>query len=526
MKRNAAEDDQKDNAGVDQEIYAKRRKLNDISLLKLIPPKGQQRQQGDTQQLDTVVHHVVESGDSMQGSLIDWSTVISRAKSHPQEAAESYFGPSHVDDHAITDVTTTNKSSIITYKPLHAMLEYDPPLEAVEAVLRAHPEAALDITFEGTALKIACESRVSSMLVLRLLLIAEMAMRKKMQLQEEQEQRQIFALAQSAQQGGVVTGEEIAQNSLLMRSDDQSRAQSEQQPPYTPQNAQQNMFIGHNPITWVIGQSIPVKTAATLLKWYPIGAFQRPWDLSLDMDHNHNELESPLIEMVDAFARDHYDEMVAGGLDTDQTTAGSEYLYDSKDDFDYPPSTLPEQRTPTTAATGQRQLQREQRWQKFLHILYATDLVLQSTTRRRPSVTERSSPPPTSPVGASCTATAAAAAASLLRAHSSEDQSEVSPQATESPSITPFRPVHAWIRCLTSPFLGLEHCRPYGVWSILRVMSQRMPSEFTVRDMSDGNRTSFQTLAESSATDCKLCSEEVKDILECLLDSDYRSAFL
>jgi hypothetical protein len=53
-----------------------------------------------------------------------------------------------------------------------------------------------------------------------------------------------------------------------------------------------------------------------------------------------------------------------------------------------------------------------------------------------------------------------------------------------------------------------------------------MPSEFTVRDMSDGNRTVFQTLAESHASDCKLCSEEVKDILECLLDSDYRSAFL
>ena len=135
---------------------------------------------------------------SLQESLIDWSAVISRAKSRPQEAAESYFGPSHTDDHASISIAGNRRNviTVITYKPLHAMLEYDPPLEAVEAVLRAHPEAALDITFEGTALKIACESRVSSMLVLRLLLIAEMAMRKKMQLQEGQEQRQLFALAQ------------------------------------------------------------------------------------------------------------------------------------------------------------------------------------------------------------------------------------------------------------------------------------------------------------------------------------------
>jgi hypothetical protein len=95
----------------------------------------------------------------------------------------------------------------------------------------------------------------------------------------------------------------------------------------------------------------------------------------------------------------------------------------------------------------------------------------------------------------------------------------------KSPPITPFRPVHAFLRCITSPFLGFEHCRPYGVWSILRVMSKRMLSEFTLRDTSDGNRTAFQTLAESNASDCKLCPEEIKDIVECLADVD-RSVFL
>ncbi len=33
-------------------------------------------------------------------------------------------------------------------------------------------------------------------------------------------------------------------------------------------------------------------------------------------------------------------------------------------------------------------------------------------------------------------------------------------------SVTPFHPVHAWLRCLTSPNLGLEHCQAYGTWSV------------------------------------------------------------
>lgn len=97
---------------------------------------------------------------------------------------------------------------------------------------------------------------------------------------------------------------------------------------------------------------------------------------------------------------------------------------------------------------------------------------------------------------------------------------------TETTEVARFHPVHAWIRVITNPNLGLEICRPYGVWSILRAMGQRIPSEFTAKDESDGNRTVFQTLAESQASDCRLCVEEIRDVVECLMDADYRSAHL
>jgi len=370
----------------------------------------------------------------------------------------------------------------------------------------------LDVTFEGTALKIACESRVSSMLVLRLLLVAEMAMRKKAQQEQDQKKH-------SAESDTSASALREAINSQLEPSSIQGDSRI----------SAQNMFFGHNPIIWITERRIPVKTAAMLLKWYPIGAFQRPWDedgapaTADTFDTDGIDVESPLIDIVDAFARDHFDEVAAGGegagADGDDGDG-----YDSETDYDSAPP-LPEQNTSPQAAAMQPQthqqrdhVRKERQWEKFLHILYATDLSLQST-RRRISVAEESALP-------NATTTAAAAAASLLRAHSSEDQSEVSPHTTGSRPLTPFRPVHAWIRCLTSPFLGLERIRPYGVWSILRVMSKRIPSEFTMRDASDGNRTVFQTLAESHASDCKLCLEEVKDVVECLMDADYRSAFL
>ena len=61
---------------------------------------------------------------------------------------------------------------------------------------------------------------------------------------------------------------------------------------------------------------------------------------------------------------------------------------------------------------------------------------------------------------------------------------------------------------------------------MLREMGRRIPTEFTVRDSTDGNRTAFQTLAEGKASDCRLCTEEVRDVVECLMGADYRSAFL
>lgn len=155
---------------------------------------------------------------------------------------------------------------------------------------------------------------------------------------------------------------------------------------------------------------------------------------------------------------------------------------------------------------------------------------------------------PTASANAESGAAAAAVANNIntSEATASQHTTATNPTTTTTPStnpppqaITPFRPVHAWIRTITSPRpLGLERCRPYGAWSVLRVMRQRIPGEFTVRDTTNtntananigngnNNRTAFETLAEAKAEHCKLCLEEVKDVVECLVDADYRSAFL
>lgn len=544
-----------------------------ISLRKLIPPKdcarmrsrlhqpqhGVQQQHLDATAMEEIFNPSGKTGSSsisqqQSGNVqFDWSSVVARAKTHPQEATQSYFGPVKTANVANTEKATSTKSAtatasaadsaaatnitinILTYKPLHAMLKYDPPLEAVEAVLRAHPEAVLDVTFEGSALKIASESRVSSMLVLRLLLVAEMAMRKKL-LQQQQEQQQNLK-QNGRQEVGAMDQGKVGEDEHMISADKKSATkatgtESESKRPTAPQPTIQvdplltppDMFLGHNPIRWITERRIPVKTAAMLLKWYPIGGFQRPRDnngVTSDdaMHYDIMEAESPLIEIVDDFARDHYDEGNAG-RDNDEEDG-----YESDDDYD--DLSGGEHKQPAMQTHQQRErLRKEKRWEKFLHILYATNLALQST-KRQPASNEEGTPPvspkPTSEELGAASVTAADSTASKSEITSKEQPAQSS---SNSNTITPFRPVHAWIRCLTSPLLGLENCRPYGVWSVLRVMGQRIPSEFTVRDTIDGNRTVFQTLAESPSSDCKLCLAEVKDIVECLIDADHRSAFL
>jgi len=649
----SADKNEKDSTTMNQRTSCKRRKLNasasavtttmttlaapslplplpDISLRKLIPPKDcprirrrlQYNPNNETETLQQQLMHAESHQSNTSNSqpsvpLFDWSAVIARARSHPHEAAESYYGPMMLDTDSFSSAadidygaSSSNKPSsfnndILTYKPLHGMLKYDPPLDAVEAVLRAHPEAALDVTFEGSALKIAAEcNRVSSMLVLRLLLVAEMAMRKKMAQEQQQQQQQEEQQQQEDQMQLDKRKDEARQqqNAPFQRNnsnDDDILAQQQQQ-----QQAS-NMFYGHNPIQWITERSIPVKTAAMLLKWYPNGAFQRsPYedDVSCysslrDDIMDEAESTSPLIEIIDDFARDHYAEDTEDTADNDDNDEEGYNSYDSETDYDDDEMPSSERQsisaaitaaTTTPAATSeaaapeytattamqpqtyhQRQhVRQEKRWEKFLHILYATDLTLQSIRPPSPHSTtfakennggeaSCSSTLPSSNAAASAeTATAVttelSTAASADPSLSKNNESLVSesaaanapssspmtpPPATATsnnptksqPKTTPqFRPVHAFLRCLTTPHcnLGLHNCRPYGAWSVLRVMVQRVPSEFAKRDAGDGDRTAFQTLAESDAQDCELCLEEVKDVVECLMDADYRSAFL
>ena len=348
-------------------------------------------------------------------------------------------------------------------------------------------------------------------------------------------------------------------------------------------------FFGHNPIIWTTEQSVPVGTAAMLLKWYPVGAFQRRGNAGND---DTDDADSPLIRIVDDYARDNCGVVDAYVEDDDEDGAigsrgggGGDGYADESWGLggldDYPGLVLS---AASTAGIASRLCQRrerrrrEQRWEKFLHILYATDTTLQSrrkppprdddggtaseedggpidriapgfpnstspnapyVDRRADSATgaipnnsmivgpsvpiasiapgQSSSKNDNDPTGASsCTATTA----------SSIQTGSNATNGVKMPPVTPFHPVHAWIRCLTSSNLGLEHCQAYGAWSILRDMERRIPNEFTVRDSTDGNRTAFETLAECKAKDCKLCPAEIRDIVECLMDANHRLAFL
>jgi len=444
-------------------------------------------------------HDNEKNSDLAEPFHINWNFVINRVSTHPQEARESYFGPAaelgdltklEKRQRRNSDVKREGEKLKCNYKPLHAMLKYDPPLQAVEAILRAYPYAAMEDTFDGTPLKIAVESKVSSMLVLRLLLVAEMAMRKKNELMDESKNEP--SLLHSDSDDVKMPAEQAPNNH---KNQDRNSGQSSS----IEENRLYSMFYGYNPISWICEPQIPVKTMAILLKWYPMGAYLREWGhdgtSENDFDYEHSVLGSPLIEIVDAFAIDDNRSNPMQQID-DESNEDDDYFSDHE-------NTNPNHSDQVQGSSASRQqlnaLERKQqrqerRWQKFLHILYATDKALTSI---RPT-----------------TGPACAAAKTPL----SDSNNESSPSSR-------FRPVHAWIRCITSPYLGLQHCRPYGCWSVLRVMGQRIPSEFKARDECDGGRTAFQTMAESPAKNCCLCLEEIRDVMECLMDADHRSAF-
>jgi hypothetical protein len=374
-------------------------------------------------------------------------------------------------------------------------------LAAVEAVLKAHPYAALDMTFEGTALKIAAESKVSTMPILRLLLVAEMAMRKK-----------VLSETKSNQQGDNAEGKSDDDTEQARQGDTNIDLVSVIPSPSSPER----LFVGHNPIRWISEPHIPRKTAALLLKWYPVGAFQRPRDEDgvpfeeIEQDYHDEDAmysDSPLIEIIDDFGSDQD----ALQEDQDNEVNDDSESEDGLDGIIGPGHSVLPRRRRTFAE--REYLRKERRWEKFLHILYAADKMLMSLKTSTSVNTE---------------ATASSNDHSETIESSTFDPSTRSSNMalTETTEVARFHPVHAWIRVITNPNLGLEICRPYGVWSILRAMGQRIPSEFTAKDESDGNRSVFQTLAESQASDCRLCLEEIRDVVECLMDADYKSAHL
>lgn len=496
---------------IETETASKQRRV--LTLRDLIPPKKINHNTravrvGDIIRAEYFPTIVPEENDL---TTLDWTAVIARARSHPHEAGESYFvrstspsdGPAAIDN----ELNDSAEDTIMTYKPLHAMLKYDPPLSAVEAVLKAYPYAALDQTFEGTALKIAAESKVSTMPILRLLLVAEMAMRKKVLAETKRDQQQ-----QQQQQED--------DNAVGKADDDADQGPQEDTnidlvSVIPSPSSTERLFVGHNPIRWISEPHIPRKTAGLLLKWYPVGAFQRPRDEDgvpfeeIEQDYHDEDAmysDSPLIEIIDDFGSDQ---------DVHQEDQDNEVNDDSESedglDSTIEPghSVLPRRRR---TFAEREYLRKERRWEKLLHIIYAADKILMSL-KTSSGNTE-------------------SAASSNDKSETSEP-SKLDPSTgssnmvfTERTEVTRFHPVHAWIRIITNPNLGLEICRPYGVWSILRAMGQRIPSEFAAKDESDGNRTVFQTLVENKASDCRLCIEEIRDLVECLMDADYRSVHL
>ena len=439
--------------------------------------------------------------------------MIARAKSHPFEAGESYFVTSSPVQEGgsgkpseIKEVESQNDAdnTIFTYKPLHAMLKYDPPLEAVEAVLNAHPYAVLDMTFEGSALKIATESKVSTMSILRLLLVAEMVARRRAFIEQRRQRDGADAKTEEDDESFVVddTNRQITLTSIIPD-------------PTSPSQ----IFVGHNPIRWIAESHISRTTAALLLKWYPVGAFQRPCDEDgapfeeIEQDYQDEDAmysDSPLIEIIDDFARDQdpveRERENAVNDESESEEELDELTLQDHSILDEDSNILPRRRR---TFAEKEYLRKERRWEKFLHILYATDKIL-------------------TPMGGNHDATSASSGNQATDTNSSNFHQSANSShnnSTRPPEGDRFHPVHALIRVITNPNLGIDICRPYGVWCVLRTMGQRIPYEFTARDESDRDRTIFQILAESPAANCRLCVEEIRDVVECLMDADVKSAY-
>ena len=164
-----------------------------------------------------------------------------------------------------------------------------------------------------------------------------------------------------------------------------------------------------------------------LLKWYPVGAFQRrrscrrlcPWDdeEGVEQEEGGEEEEggddgrgggalgdrsqdddaddSPLIRIVDDFARDNFDGLGGGAADAEDDDGGGDAdevwnigggggISNSDGYSSSGQATGSSSRIALRLHLRRECRRREQRWEKFLHILYATDSTLQSTRKPPP----------------------------------------------------------------------------------------------------------------------------------------------
>ena len=200
---------------------------------------------------------------------------------------------------------------------------------------------------------------------------------------------------------------------------------------------------------------------------------------------------SPLIAIVNEFLGSYYDDNVLYSSIWEGEDTIARASYEQVSSVSITTSSTMRAASNTMTLSSIIAQRKERRWERFLHVLWATDYALRPT---------RSS-------------SSASAVSNKKRARVSQQKQ------TESR----FHPVHAWVRCICSPYLGLEKAKKHAVWSVLSDMYKRIPEEF--REIDD-DKTLFQTLAESKATNCKLSVEEIQDIVELIIEADYKSAFI
>ena len=200
---------------------------------------------------------------------------------------------------------------------------------------------------------------------------------------------------------------------------------------------------------------------------------------------------SPLIAIVNEFLGSYYDDNVlySSIWEGEDTIARTSYeQVSSVSTSSSTTATRAPASTNTMTLSSIIAQRNERRWERFLHVLWATDYALRPTRKKSRSPSY---------------------------AVSNEKRARVSESS--------FHPVHAWVRCICSPYLGLENANKHAVWSVLFDMYKRIPEEF--REIDD-DKTLFQTLAECKATNCKLSVEEIQDIVELIIEADYKSAFI